>query len=80
MINFNMCRIEVRNFIQKFSLMGKYPKPDIPIKSKKLKKFSTIEISLLTMQFMFLENDIINYTYACNISNISKFIFIKNFI
>ncbi len=29
---------------------------------------------------MFLENDIINYTYACNISNISKFIFIKNFI
>lgn len=30
--NFNLCRKEVRNFIQKFSLMGKYPKPDIPVK------------------------------------------------
>ncbi len=37
MINLNMCKIEVRNFIQKFCLIGNYSKPDIPIKSKKLK-------------------------------------------
>ena len=76
MINFNICRKEVRNFIQKFSLMGKYPKPDIPLKSKILKKFSIIENTLLTTQFMLSENDTINYSYAWNISYISRFIYI----
>ena len=78
MINFNICRKEVRNFIQKFSQMGKYPKPDIPVKSKMLKKFSTFENTLLTTQFMLSENDTINYSYVWNISNISRLIYIKN--
>ena len=58
--------------------MGKYPKPDIPVKSKMLKKFSTFENTLLTTQFMLSENDTINYSYAWNISNISRLIYIKN--
>lgn len=73
-IKFNLCKIEVRDFVNKYSF-GVLPKPSIPFNIKQFKSLSSLEKRLLNNTLCFSDNEIVNYTYACNINNKSKRIF-----